>query len=316
MLDLLELPLLLGGLGVFIFAIGQLSEVLREAFTDEARETVKKYTRHILASVVIGAVVTVLFGSSSAAIILTIVLINAGALDVRNAIGIILGANVGTTVSSQLIALDVTSYSYIAVVLGLAITMVTKRERWQLGGRVLLYLGLLFFGLYLMEHSVAGLEDSEQFAEWLSRLDNPVTGALTGGLVTLIIQSSSATVGMAVALGEQGSLALAGGLAVMLGAELGTCSDTLVATIGGKRAALKAGIFHVVFNLICIALGLLLFDAFVGLVERISGGQDIDRQIANGHLLFNLMGVVLFLPLVGPAVKVLEWVLPERGAEG
>lgn len=104
-------PFLLGGLGVFVFAIGQLSEVLREAFTDEARETVKKYTRHLLASVVIGALVTVLFGSSSAAIILTIVLINAGALDVRNAIGIVLGANVGTTVSSQPIALDVTSYS-------------------------------------------------------------------------------------------------------------------------------------------------------------------------------------------------------------
>lgn len=313
MLDLLELPLLLGGLGVFIFAIGQLSEVLREAFTDEARETVKKYTRHLLASVVIGALVTVLFGSSSAAIILTIVLVNAGALDVRNAIGIVLGANVGTTVSSQLIALDVTSYSYVAIVIGLAITMITDRERWRLGGQVALYLGLLFFGLYLMEASVAGLEESEQFTAWLTRLDDPLTGALTGGLVTLIIQSSSATVGLAVALGEQGSLALAGGLAVMLGAELGTCSDTLVATIGGKRAALKAGIFHVVFNLICIALGLLLFDAFVGLVEGISGSQDIDRQIANGHLLFNLMGVVLFLPLVGPAVRVLDWVLPERG---
>lgn len=177
-----------------------------------------------------------------------------------------------------------------------------------------LYLGLLFFGFYLMEASVAGLEESERFNEWLTRLDDPVRGALTGGLVTLIIQSSSATVGLAVALGEQGSpLALAGGLAVMLGAELGTCSDTLVATIGGKRAALKAGIFHVVFNLICIAVGLLLFDPFVGLVESISGGQDIDRQIANGHLLFNLMGVVAFLPLVGPAVRVLDGVLPERG---
>ena len=315
MLELLELPLLLGGLGLFIYAIGQLSDTLREAFSDRAREAIKKYTKNLLAAVLIGTVVTIVLGSSSAAIILTIVFINARALDFRHAVGIILGANIGTTFSSQLIALDVAQYSYLAIVVGLALSLAARNEGWKTGGRAVLYLGLLFFGLYLMESSVEGLKDSPQFEEWIAKLENPIRGSLIGGLVTLIIQSSSATVGIAIVLGEQELLSVAAGLAVMLGAELGTCSDTLLATIGGSRAALKAGIFHITFNLLMIVVGLLLFQPFVGLVEWISGeGAEIDRQIANGHLLFNTLGVLIFLPLVGLAVRGLNRLLPEGEA--
>ena len=312
MLELLDLPLLLGGLGLFIYAIGQLSNTLQEAFTDEAREWVQRYTGNLLVAVLVGTVVTIVLGSSSAAIILTIVFVNAGALDFRRAAGMVLGANVGTTFSSQLIALDVAQYSYFAIVVGLAMGFATKREGWVTGGRVLLYLGFLFFGLLLMEQSVDALKESDQFDAWIARLESPVRGALVGGLVTLIVQSSSATVGMAIVLGKQELLSVTAGLAVMLGAELGTCSDTLLATIGGKRAGLKTGIFHLTFNLLTIALGLLLFTPFTQLVKWVSGSQDIDNQIANGHVLFNCLGVLLFLPLVGLLVRSIDHLLPDR----
>ena len=211
-----------------------------------------------------------------------------------------------------MIALDVAAYSYVAIVAGLAVSMITKNERWKLGGRILLYLGLLFFGLLLMETSVEGLKESAGFEEWIARLENPLRGAAIGGLITLIIQSSSATVGLAIVLGKQNLISVAGGLAVMLGAELGTCSDTLIATIGGGREALKAGIFHLVFNFFTIALGLLLFDPFVRAVEWISGGQGIDNQIANGHLLFNVAGVVIFLPFAQLVIRGFSRVLPPQ----
>jgi phosphate:Na+ symporter len=176
----------------------------------------------------------------------------------------------------------------------------------------MLYLGLLFFGLMLMEQSVDDLKDSQQFSDWIARLDHPVRGALIGGLVTLIVQSSSATVGMAIVLGKQQLISVSGGLAVMLGAELGTCSDTLIATIGGERDGLKTGLFHLTFNFLTIVTGLLLFTPFVRLVDYISGGQGIDNQIANGHMLFNIGGVLLFLPFVGFLIRGIDRLLPSR----
>ena len=135
---------------------------------------------------------------------------------------------------------------------------------------------------------------------------------LVGGLVTLIIQSSSATVGMAIVLGKQQLVSASTGLSVMLGAELGTCSDTLIATINGSRQALKAGIFHLTFNLISIALGLVFFPYFVDLVYWLTQSGDIDRLIANGHVLFNLLGVALFLPFTHLIAAGLNKLLSEK----
>lgn len=315
MWELLDLPLLLGGLGLFIYSIGRLSDSLQEAFTDDARAAIKKYTNHLLAAVLVGTVVTIMLGSSSAAIILTIAFVNARALDFRNAAGMVLGANIGTTFSSQLISLDVASYSYIPVVIGLAITLAARNDAWRTGGRIVLYLGLLFFGLLLMEQSVTELRESDAFEAWMERLENPLRGAAIGGLVTLIIQSSSATVGLAIVLGKQQLISISAGLAVMLGAELGTVSDTLIATIGGRRDSLKTGIFHLVFNLLTIIIGLLLFRPFVGAVEWLSQGQGIDNHIANGHLLFNGLGVLLFLPVTGLMIRGIDRLVGKDGGE-
>lgn len=166
-----------------------------------------------------------------------------------------------------------------------------------------------------MEKSVSPLQESEVFSNWIAKVEgNHVHGALIGGLITLIIQSSSGTVGMAIVLGNQQLLSVAGGISLMLGAELGTCSDTLLATVNSSRQALKAGLFHFIFNLCTIVLGLLLFAPFVEIVERISDTDAFGKVIANGHILFNVLGVLLFLPAVGLVEKALNRLVREKAA--
>jgi phosphate:Na+ symporter len=234
-------------------------------------------------------------------------------LDFKRAIGIVMGANIGTTFSSQIIALDVGKYSIIPLFIGLAFEILAKEERTKKIGKALLFLGMLFFGLFLMEESVYPLRGSEVFEGWITRVNNNyIQGTLIGGLITLILQSSSGTVGMAIVLGKQQLITVAGGIAIMLGAELGTCSDTLIATVKGTRQALKAGLFHVFFNTLTILVGLLLFSPFVNLVAKVSSSTDIGHQIANAHMMFNILGVLLFLPFVSLAEKLLNKALPDR----
>ncbi len=313
MLELL--PQLVGGLSLFLLAIARLSRTLENAFTDKARAAIERYGKRLLVAVLVGTLLTVVLDSSSAVIILTIVFVNARTLTLRQAIGIVLGANIGTTFSSQLIALDVGAYAVIPLAVGLVVSLAFNNERVRQWGEVALYFGMLFFGLYLVEGSVVPLQDEPAFETWIARADeSPWQGAMIGGVATLLIQSSSATVGLAIVLARQDLLTFAGGAAIMLGAELGTCSDTLIATIGGSRRALKTGLFHVGFNVVTIALGLLLFAPFVAAVESISGDAEIDTKIAHAHVLFNVAGVLLALPFVGLATGLLERVLPDRDA--
>ncbi len=310
------LPMLLGGLILFIYSIKELSDVMRGFFSESAKMIISKYTNNVLSAILIGTIMTILLGSSSAVIIIVIVFINAHSLSFRQAMGIIMGANIGTTFSSQIIALDVGRYAIIPLAIGLILEVVSKKERIQSYGQVMFYFGMLFFGLFIIEESVLPLRDSPIFEEWVSRVDeSSFQGTLIGGLITLIIQSSSATVGMAIVLGKQNLITIAGGIAVMMGAELGTCSDTLLATIRGTRQAFKAGLFHLIFNLCSISLGLLFFYPFVDLIDFISGDQGIDNQIANAHMVFNILGVVLFFPFIRLFENVLNYLIPEREVE-
>jgi phosphate:Na+ symporter len=173
--------------------------------------------------------------------------------------GIVLGANIGTTISSQIIAMDIGKYSPILLLLGFILLLVSKSPKFSNTGKVILYFGVLFFGLFTMEKAVEPLRNEPFFGEFLKKADNPLTGSALGALITLLIQSSSATVGMAIILTKKGLLSLGGAIAIMLGAELGTCSDTLLATIKGSKQALKTGLFHLIFNLLSITIGLTLF---------------------------------------------------------
>lgn len=310
---MLEIALtLIGGLVLFLYAVGNLSETVKELAGDQARDFIARFTKNIFVAVLVGTVVTIILDSSSAVIILTIVLVNAGTLTFRQALGIVMGANIGTTVSSQIIALDVGKFSPVALIVGLLLLFVSQNPKINRTGKILLYFGMLFFGLFTMENAVEPLRESPQFAEWMKGLENPLYGALVGGIVTVALQSSSATVGMVITLAKQSLITLPAGIAVMLGAELGTCADTLLAAARSNRQAVKTGLFHLTFNILTVSLGLLLFVPFVWLVQTISGASEIKNQIANAHILFNVLGVVAFIGFVPVFEKVLNWLIPDE----
>ena len=300
------------GLVLFLFAVNSLSDTIKNALGDNASKSIQRYTSNTFSSLIVGIVATTLLDSSSAVIIITIVLVNSNLLTFKQAMGIVLGANIGTTVSSQIIAMDFGKYSPIFLLIGFILLFIAKTEKFSNIGKSILYFGVLFFGLYTMENAVEPLKDEAFFAEWMKKTESPVLGAIIGAVVTLVIQSSSATVGMAIILSKKGILSLTGGIAIMLGAELGTCSDTLLATIKGSRQALKTGLFHVSFNLISIILGLILFYPFVDIVKYISTGATIERSVANAHMLFNILGVLIFVWTIPIFEKVLNKALPDK----
>ena len=300
------------GLVLFLYAISSLSKTLIHAIGDKANHWIQKFTSNTLSSILVGAVITTLLDSSSAVIIITIILVNSKLLSFKQAMGIVLGANIGTTVSSQIISLNIGKYSPVLLVAGFLLILFSKKEQFQNIGKVILYFGLLFFGLYTIENAVEPLKNEVFFADLMKRVENPIAGSIVGAIVTLLIQSSSATVGMAILLTKKGFLSLTGGIAIMLGAELGTCSDTIIATIRGSRAAIKTGLFHVSFNLLSICLGLILFTPFVVLVNKISAGTSIERALANAHMIFNVSGVLLFAWTLPFFEKLLNKLIPEK----
>lgn len=303
---------LLGGLVLFLYAVTSLSDVIRSVTAKKPKKWLLKFTKNTFTAILTGTLITILLDSSSVVIIITIVLVNSGLLTFRQAMGIVMGANIGTTISSQIIALDVARYSPILLIIGMALLLIAQREHHKKYGQLFIYFGMLFFGLFIMENAIAPLKEDPIFHEWMLAMDNPITGSLTGAFITLIIQSSSATVGMAILLVKKGALSLVGGIAIMLGAELGTCSDTLLATIRGNRQGIKTGLFHLIFNFTSIVICLLLFFPFVYFVEWVSGEVPLERILANAHFMFNFLGVLLFVWFLPVFEKVLNKLIPEK----
>lgn len=305
----------LGGLGLFLFAISNLSDTLKEVLGDRSKKWISKLTTNLFTAIISGTIITIILDSSSAVIIMTIILVKTGILTFRQSLGIVMGANIGTTFSSQIIALDIGQYSPIPIITGLVLSFISRSERLSKAGKSILYFGILFFGLYTMERAVEPLRDDNRFIQWMAMLESPVRGAGVGAVVTVILQSSSATVGMVITLAKKGLLSLSAGIAVMLGAELGTCADTLLATVRADRQSVKTGLFHLFFNTISICVGLLIFPWFVQFIESISGNASLEQKVANAHMVFNITGVLLFMPFTGVAEKLLDWLLPQKVTE-
>lgn len=305
---------LLGGIVLFLYAISKLSEYIREWADDKMKDFIAKFTRNVFTAILTGIVVTVLLKSSSAAIIITIILVGAGVVTFRQSLGIVMGANIGTTISSQIMALDVAEYAAIPLALAFAVLMVTNQVILSKIATIVFYFGMIFFGLLTMENAVEPLKTHQTFKDLIASFENPIQGALAGAGIAAVIQSSSATVALAITLAKQSLITLPAAIAVMLGAELGTCADTLLATARSNRQAIKTGLFHLSFNLVTIAVGLILFVPFVALVEYVSGGNTIKYQIANAHLIFNVLGVLGFVGFIPLIEMLLNYLLPDNSA--
>jgi phosphate:Na+ symporter len=266
----------------------------------------------VLKGIFSGIIVTILLDSSSVVIIMTIALVNARALTFKQAMGVVMGANIGTTFSSQIFALSISEYAAIPIAVGFVLMFFSKKPFLINLGKVIFSFGLLFFGLFTMEEAVEPLKESQYFVSWLASLENTWKGMLTGALVTVVVQSSSATLGMVISLASQQLITLTAAIAVLLGAELGTCADTLLASIGRSKAAVRTGLFHLLFNLTTILLGMLLLPYFTQLVIAVSQGAKLSQSVANAHMLFNGLGVVLMLPFVRVFEKLFYKLIPEN----
>ena len=300
------------GLILFLYALNTLSQSLKDLAGEKLSIFLDRFTNNVFKGILSGVVVTILLDSSSIVIIMTIALVNSGALTFRQAMGVVLGANIGTTISSQIFALNVGEYAAVPILAGFIMMFFMKHKFYVQLGKVIFSFGLIFFGLFTMEEAVAPLKDSNYFISWLQTLENPWKGMFTGAVVTVVIQSSSATVGMVIGLASKGLMSVTAGIAVMLGAELGTCADTLIASIGRSRAAIKTGLFHLLFNISTILLGLALLPMFTSLVLLISGQASPQQIIANAHMLFNGLGVIAMIPFLGLFERLLNHAMPAK----
>ena len=302
---------LLGGVGIFLYSIKLISDSLQLVAGDRLRHLVGMLTRTPLLGVLIGTLVTMLIQSSSATTVMTVSFVDAGLMKLTQAIGVIMGANIGTTVTGQILAIRIKDYVYIFLLVGVLLSFFCKKPRWRHVGNGLIGFGLLFVGMQTMESAMAFLRDRQDLFLAFSR--SPLMGVAAGALLTLLVQSSSATVGLTIALGTQGLLPLDAAIPIVLGDNIGTCITAVLASIGTTRAAQQACTAHVLFNVIGVCIFLPLMPLYIGLIAATS--QSIGHQIANAHTLFNVCNTLLFLPFVRPFAALIRFLLPDRKAE-
>ncbi len=313
--DFLKIGLnLAAGVAVFLYGMSVLSDTLKELQGEKMQEALARFTKNVITGILTGTVVTAVMGSSSLVIIMTIALVNARILTFTQSLGVVMGSNIGTTIASQIIAFKLSDYCGAILVVGLVMVLTAKTEYRKQLGTMITCVGLIFFGLEFMDIAVEPLRGYKPFTDMMLHLENPILGVLTGGLFTLIIQASSATVAIAISLASQEMITLAVGISLMMGAEIGTCSDTLLATIGRSREAVRTGVFHLLFNIFSVVLGLLLIRPFTEFVVFISAGAGTARQVANAHFMFNMLGVVIFAGFTPWIAKALQHFMPEQMA--
>jgi len=316
----------MGGLGIFMYGMRAMSGGLQELAGFRIRRIFQRLTHNRLLGVGVGLGITALIQSSSATTVMVVGFINAGLLDLSQAVGVIMGANIGTTITSWIIAIKVTHYALPILGIGVAVHLFAKKHRMRMWGQVLLGFGMLFFGLKLMETAFHPLRESPDFMPFFAQFGADTLGqilksVLAGFLLTIIVQSSSTTIGITMALANQGLLTFPGAVAIVLGENLGTTITMELASIGTNVAAKRAARVHSLFNLIGVTYVILLFPWFIRLVDFVvPGPMDvvaadgtkpfIAAHIAAGHSIFNIFNTMLLLPCAGLLVRIASVMVP------
>ncbi len=304
---------LLGGLGLFLYGMKLMSEGLEKAAGEKMRNILEFFTRNRFMGMMVGIAFTAIVQSSSATTVMVVSFVNSGLMDLFQASGVILGANIGTTVTGQLIAFKLSDIAPLFVITGVIMVMFCKKMSIHRIGEVILGFGVLFMGLSIMSSSMESIKESPRILELLQSMTNPMMAILVGFVITAILQSSSATVGIVILMASQGLLEFTICPFLILGCNMGSCVSALLASLGGKKVAKRAAMIHFLFNIIgsAIAFGVLM----VGLqpiTERILdfSGQDVARAVANLHTSIKIFEVVLLFPFMGWVVKATYKVIP------
>ncbi|MFB0520025.1 MAG: Na/Pi cotransporter family protein [Desulfatiglandales bacterium] len=325
----------LGGLGLFIFGMRIMSDGLKKVAGKKLRTVLSAVSSNRLVACATGTVVTAMIQSSSATSVMLVGFVDAGLMTLTQAVGVVLGANIGTTVTAQLIAFNISNYALPVIAGGVLLRFFFASRKWQQWGEVLLGFGMLFYGLTTMKAGLAPLKNEPAFVEFLTRfqaqdLNEILLCVLVGTVLTMAVQSSSATVGITMALASQGLLSFEGSVAMILGENIGTTITAQLASIGSNANARRTAMAHTLFNVLGVILIISIFHYFVHAVIYLTtnllhvGSPDllfgeekpfISRHIANAHTLFNVINAILFLFILPYLVKIAIWLTPRGKRE-
>jgi len=314
---------LLGGLALFLFGLKQLTEGLKAAAGDRLKGLLARLTTNRFTAVLAGATITAVIQSSSVTTVLVVGFVSAGMMSLTQSVGIIIGANVGSTLTAQVVAFKVTRAALPMIAAGFATLFMAKRDRVKQLGNLLMGSGLVFHGMAVMGAAMEPLRGYGPFLDLMTRMENPLLGLLLGAGFTTLVQSSAATTGIVIVMATQGFISLEAGVALAIGANIGTCVTALLATAGKSREALRAATVHVLFNVAGALIWLPFISLLAGWVRGISPSSpelegaarlaaEVPRQIANAHTLFNVINTAIFIGFTGSLARFVTWLLPDR----
>jgi phosphate:Na+ symporter len=312
-----------GGLALFLYGMRKMTESLKIAAGGMMKNMLSRLTANRFSAALAGALVTAVIQSSSVTTVLVVGFISAGLLGFSQSIGLILGANVGTTITAQIIAFKLTKYAMVLIAIGFLVELTATNKRVRHYGSMLMGLGLIFFGMELMSQATLPLRSYEPFINLMQQMESPLIGVLIGALFTAVVQSSAATSGVIIVLAGQGFVSLETGIAMVFGASIGTCVTALAAAIGRPRDALRAAVVHVIFNV----LGVLAWYFFIpqladlarslspvadGLTGLARASAEAPRQIANALSLFKVVNAGVAIWFTGPLARLVMKLVPSR----
>jgi len=296
--------LVLGGLAIFLHGMNVMTEALKSAAGSRMKLFLHRMTRNRWTSLLAGTGITAATQSSSVTTVLAVGFVSAGLLTFQSTLGLLLGANIGSTITAQIIAFKITNAAWIMVAFGFLLSVVSNKKAIKDSGNIVLGLGLVFLGMNLMAEATEPLKTYEPFVRLIQGLDNYLWGILIGLCFTAIVQSSAATTGIVIILASQGLIGVNEGIAIVLGANIGTCVTAVLAALGKPRAAMRVAVSHVLFNVLGVGVWYFFIDDRAQLVELITGA-DKARQIANAHTIINV-GITAFFTSVQRKKNVIE----------
>ncbi len=303
---------LLGGLALFLYGMQMMSTGLEAAAGNRMKSILEKLTSNRIKGVLVGAAITAVIQSSSATTVMVVGFVNSGLMTLKQAVWVIMGANIGTTITGQLIALDIGAIAPLFAIAGVGAIMFIKSEKVHHISSIFAGLGILFMGMDMMGAAMSPLKESEAFINLMTKFDNPLLGILVGALFTAVIQSSSASVGILQALASTGMIPLSSAVFVLFGQNIGTCITAVLASIGMKVNAKRTTVIHLLFNIIGTVLFtvICLVTPYVTWIEAMTPGDPV-AQIANAHTVFNIVTTLLLLPFGTQMANIAVRILPD-----
>jgi len=305
---------MLGGLALFLYGMEKMSTGLKRTAGNKMRAILAALTKNRVIAMFVGAFITTVIQSSSATTVMLVSFVQAGLMTFAQSMGVILGADIGTTITAQLIAFKLTDYALLMIALGFSLHMFGKRGTTKNVGDVILGFGILFFGMKLMSDAMSPLRTYTVFIDTMKEMENPFLGILVGALFTSLVQSSSATTGVVIVLAQQGLLTLEAGIPMVFGANIGTCITAGLASIGTSREAKRVALAHVIFKIAGVLLFVFWIPWFADLIRMIAVRFDSGtaRQIANAHTIFNVALALIFLPFTEHFSRLVVKILPHQ----